>query len=103
MWDASFSTSACKPATCDVRAAAREKKSRSKNMSGQEFLDQGLQFGKPGRHRKQLFFFRGKMKCDFLFEDLLNFRLPCLQIDLARLDGAIQAHAQRQAMLVLMG
>src|SRR6185295_550750 len=65
--------------------------------------DQRLEFGKARGHRKQLFFFGGKMKGDLLLEDLLNFRLPCFQIDPAGLNGAIQAHAQRQAMLVLVG
>ena len=103
MWEASFSTSACNPATCNLRAAAREKKSRSKTCPVSKFLDQRLQFGKARGHRKQLFFFGGKMKGDLLLEHLLDLRLPCFQIDLAGLNGAIQAHAQRQAMLVLVG
>src|ERR1700690_2072354 len=73
------------------------------NMSGQKFLNQRLQLGKARGHRKQLFFFSAEMKSDFLFKDLLNFRLPRLQIDLSRLDGTVQTHAQRQAMLVLVG
>ena len=103
MWDASFSTSTCRPATCRVRAAARGKEIAQQNVSDDQFLDQGPQLGKARRHRKQLFFLGGKMKCNFLFEDLLDLRLPCFQIDIARLDGAIQAHAQRQAVLVLVG
>jgi hypothetical protein len=43
------------------------------------------------------------MKCDLLFEDLLNLRLPCYQIDSTRLERAVQAHTQRQAVLVLVG
>jgi hypothetical protein len=39
----------------------------------------------------------------FLFEHLLDFGLPRFQIHFAGLDRAIQAHTQRQAMLVLMG
>ena len=103
MWEASFSTRACKPATCNLRAAAREKKSRSKTCPVSKFLNQRLQFGKARRHRKQLFFFGGKMEGDLLFEHLLDFGLPCLQIDPSGLNGAIQAHTQRQAMLVLVG
>jgi hypothetical protein len=33
---------------------------------------------------------------------LLSFRLPGFEVDIAGLDGAIQAHTQRQAMLMLV-
>jgi hypothetical protein len=85
-----------------LRAAAREK-NRAAKCASEQLLDQGLQFGKARGYRKQLLLFGGKMKGDLLFEDLLNFRLPCLEVDSAGLNGAIQAHAQRQAMLVLVG
>jgi hypothetical protein len=42
------------------------------------------------------------MEPNFLFEHLLDFRLPRLQIDVTRLNGAIKTHAQRQAVLVLV-
>ena len=103
MWDASFSTRACKSGDVQFAGGGAGKKIAQQNVPGDQFLDQGLEFGKARSHRKQLFFFGGKMKGDLLFEDLLNFRLPCFQIDPAGLNGAIQAHAQRQAMLVLVG
>ena len=40
------------------------------------------------------------MEGDLLLKHLLDFGLPCLEIDPAGLNGAIQAHTQRQAMLV---
>src|SRR5271155_1800454 len=43
------------------------------------------------------------MKCDLLLELLLDFRLPSFEIDLARLQRAIEAHTQGQRTLVLMG
>ena len=72
-------------------------------MSGDQFLDQGLQLGKLRCCRKQLFLLGGKMKGDFLLEYLLNLGLPCLQVDLSSLDRPVQADAQRQAVLVLVG
>jgi hypothetical protein len=43
------------------------------------------------------------MKGDLLLEHLLNFRLPGFKVNLSHLQCPIQAHAQRQAMLVVVG
>ena len=92
MWDASFSTSACKPAVCRERAAARVKKVTQHGVAGNQFLDERLQFGKASRYRKQFFLFSGKVEGDFLFEHLLNFGLPGFQIHIPGLECAVQAH-----------
>ena len=91
------------PGHVQFASGGARKEITQQNVAGEKFLDQRLQLGKASSRRKQLFFFGGKMKGDFLFEYLLDLSLPCFQIDLAGLDGAIQAHTQRQAMLVLVG
>ena len=103
MWEASFSTRACNSGGMQFASGGARKKIAQQNVAGEQAPDQGLQFGKARGHRKQLFFFGGKMKADLLLKHLLDFGLPCLEIDPAGLNGAIQAHAQRQAMLVLVG
>jgi hypothetical protein len=42
------------------------------------------------------------MEGDFLFEHLLYLRLPRFHIDFSGLNGSVQAHTQRQAVLVLV-
>ena len=47
--------------------------------------------------------FRGEMKPDFLFEMLLNFRLPCLHFPRRSQCSPVDSYAQSQSMLVLAG
>jgi hypothetical protein len=54
-----------------------------------------------GRREDHLFFSR-KMYGYFTFKVLLNLCLPTIQVDFARMDSAIQAHAKRQHALVLV-
>ena len=61
-----------------------------------------MEFGIARRYRKQFFLFSGKVEGDFLFEHLLDFRLPRFQVHVSGLNSAVQAHAQRQTMLVLV-
>ena len=103
MWDASFSTRHLQTGHMQGAGGGAGKEITQQNMSSDEFLDQRLQFWKSRRCRKQFFFFGGKVKRDLLFEDLLNLRLPCFQIDPARLNRPIQTYTQRQTMLVLVG
>ena len=53
MWEASFSTSACKPARCSERAAAREKKLRNRACPvqlkvGERLACPAIAYGLPG-------------------------------------------------------
>src|ERR1700745_4343756 len=47
--------------------------------------------------------FRGEMKPDFLFEMLVNFRLPCLHFPRRSQCSPVDSYAQSQSMLVLAG
>jgi hypothetical protein len=70
-------------------------------MFGEKLVNQRLQFGKPCRSRKQFLLFRRKVNSNFTFEQLLDFSLPRIQINLSALHSPIEPHAQRQRMLML--
>lgn len=72
-------------------------------MLDAQLADQGLQFGKTLGCWKDFFFLGFEMNADLLLKLLLDLGLPGLRVYFARLQSAVQPHAQRQSMLVLMG
>jgi len=67
----------------------------------QEFAYQVLQLRELLCRRKQFLLFRREMDFNLALELLLDFRLPGLQVNFSRLQRTIEAHAQRQRVLVL--
>ena len=59
----------------------------------QEFLNYGLQLCELRGGGEDMLFLCGEVNCDFLLENLDDLRLPRFQVDLSRLNRAIQAYA----------
>jgi len=74
-----------------------------KGVLGEKFVYQGLHLRKARCCRKQFLLFGREVDADLLFKLLLDLRLPGFQINLSRLNRTIEAHAQRQRVLVLAG
>jgi len=70
-------------------------------MLAEKLVNQRLQFSKSRRSRKKFLLFCRKVNSNFAFEQLLDFSLPRLQINLSALHSPIKPHAQRQRMLML--
>ncbi len=70
-------------------------------MLFQQFFDQAMQLGIPPSQRKNVRFLGSKVILDLLLHMLLDLRLPRLQLLCSRQGGTMDAHAQRQSVLML--
>jgi hypothetical protein len=68
----------------------------------QQFFYEWNQFCEPACRGKQHVFFRRKMNLDLTLKNLRNFSLPRRYVGLLNRRCALNPHAQRQCMLVLV-
>src|SRR5579872_3394680 len=69
----------------------------------QQLFYQGLEFGEGRGFGEERFFFRGKVPADFQVEHGADLRLQSIEVGGARRQRAVNLHAQRERVLVLVG
>ena len=67
-----------------------------------QFIHEGGKFGKAPRRGEQNLFFRHEMELNFVGIELVDLHLPRTKIDTARSQRPVEAHTERQCVLVLM-